>query len=258
MKEKYQIVEKANYLNLLILIDELKAYDKNLSKLVEDKESWTDKFRNTRNVFISLNNLRDIMNKINLNISEEYIALNRDLKKKLAFANHFRNRAAGHLNETLLERAVQWSPQLFCKETKENIDYKIAEAHRVIIESCINSYIDEKGIQKIFNTEIDLMYPADFKLFFTYLQELIIESLEWLTISSNHILQSIEHHDETKIKELAAVAAKTNFNLKEESEYNYPKEKQEKQLLMVLEELEKMNTEKEVIDFLKSRFQELK
>lgn len=102
------------------------------------------------------------------------------------------------------------------------------------------------------------MYPADFKLFFTYLQELIIESLEWLTISSNHILQSIEHHDETKIKELAAVAAKTNFNLKEESEYNYPKEKQEKQLLMVLEELEKMNTEKEVIDFLKSRFQELK
>lgn len=94
MKEKYQIVEKANYLNLLILIDELKTYDKNLSKEVIDTEGWAEKLRNTRNVFISLNNVRDTMNKLNL-------------KKKLAFTNHFRNRAVGHLNEVLLERAVQ-------------------------------------------------------------------------------------------------------------------------------------------------------
>lgn len=215
-KEKYQITEKSNYLNILILIDELQSY--------------------------------------NTSLSDDNVKFSRNLKKKLAFANHFRNRAVGHLNETLLERAVQWSPQIFSSASKENLKFKIAEAHRVIIEACTNSFINHEGIQKVFNTEIDLMYPPDAELFFTHLQELVTESLEWLTISAESTLSSIQHHDENEIKELAAIAAKTNFNLKEESQYSYPQEVQKVQIQKVIKELEKRGTEKKIIEFIKSQF----
>ncbi len=253
-KQKYQITEKSNYLNLLILIDELKSYHKFLLDEVSDIDNWIAKLRNTRNVFLSLNNVRDSMNRINLNLSDDYIKLSRSLKKKLAFANHFRNRAVGHLNETLLERAAQWSPQIFYSESKENEKYKILEAHRVIIEACTNSFIDHEGKQKIFDTEIDLMYPPNAKLFFNYLQVLVTQSLEWLTISAESILSNIKHHNSDEIKELAAIAAKTNFDLKVESQYSYSKEEQKVQLIKVIKELEKIGTEKEVIELIKSQF----
>ena len=253
-KQKYQITEKSNYLNLLILIDELKSYHKLLSDEISDIDSWIMKLRNTRNVFISLNNVLDIMNKINLNLSNDYTKLTRNLKKKLAFANHFRNRAAGHLNEILLERAVQWSPQMFSLISKENEKFKISEAHRVIIEACTNSYINHEGKQKVFNTEIDLMYPPDAKLFFIHLQELITESIEWLSISAEYILSTIRHHDNDEIQELAAIAAKTNFNLKEESQYSYSLDEQKAQLAKVIQELEKVDAEKEIIELIKIQF----
>lgn len=253
-KQKYQITEKSNYLNLLILIDELKSYHESLSSEISDIDSWIIKLRNTRNVFISLNNVLDAMNKINLNLSDDYTKLSRNLKKKLAFANHFRNRAAGHLNEILLERAVQWSPQIFSLISKENEKFKISEAHRVIIEACTNSYINQEGKQKVFNTEIDLMYPPDAKLFFIHLEELITESLEWLTISAESILLNIRHHSDDEINEFAAIAGKTNFNLKEESQYSYTQDEQRIQLEKVVQELEKIGTEKEIIELLKSQF----
>lgn len=253
-KQKYQITEKSNYLNLLILIDELKSYHKFLSDEISDIDSWIMKLKNTRNVFISLNNVLDIMNKINLNLSDDYTKFSRNLKKELAFANHFRNRASGHLNEILLERAVQWSPQIFSLISKENEKYKIAEAHRVIIEACTNSFIDHEGKQKVFNTEIDLMYPPDAKLFFIHLQKLITESLEWLTISAESILSNIRHHTDDEIQELAAIAAKTNFNLKEESQYSYSLEEQKVQLAKVIQELEKIGAEKEIIKLIKTQF----
>ena len=253
-KQKYQITEKSNYLNLLILIDDLNSYHKSLSNEISDIDSWIMKLRNTRNVFISLNNVLDIMNKINLNLSNDYTKRTRSLKKKLAFANHFRNRAAGHLNEILLERAVQWSPQMFSLISKENEKFKIFEAHRVIIEACTNSYINDEGKQKVFNTEIDLMYPPDAKLFFIHLHELITESLEWLTISAEYILSTIRHHDNDEIEEIAAISAKTNFNLKEESQYNYSIEEQKTQLAKVIQELEKVDAEKEIIELIKTQF----
>lgn len=253
-KQKYQITEKSNYLNLLILIDELKSYHKLLSDEISDIDSWIMKLRNTRNVFISLNNVLDIMNKINLNLSDDYTKLSRNLKKKLAFANHFRNRAAGHLNEILLERAVQWSPQIFSLISKENEKFKIFEAHRVIIEACINSYINHEGKVKLFNTEIDLMYPPDAELFFIYLQELITESLEWLTFSAESILSNIRHHTDDEIHELAAIAGKTNFNLREESQYSYTQDEQKIQLIKTIEGLEKIGAEKKVIEFIKNLF----
>lgn len=124
----------------------------------------------------------------------------------------------------------------------------------MLIESCINSYVDEKGIQKNFNTEIDFMYPPDVNLFYSYLQELVNQSINWLITSSSHILESIVHYDKSRMREFATVAAKTNFNLKEKSEYHFPIEDQKKQEEKVIQSLENNNINKELIDFIKQQF----
>ena len=63
--------------------------------------------------------------------------------KELSFANHFRNRGIGHLNDTLLKRAVQWRPQIFFEGFNDSNEFQLIEAQRAIIESCINSFIDK-------------------------------------------------------------------------------------------------------------------
>lgn len=254
-KAEYQIIEKAKYLQLLILTDELQSYHDLLLQEVTDINDWSRKLRNVRNVFLSLNNVKDAMDRINLNTSKDYISLSRNLKKKLLFANHFRNRAVGHLNEALLERSVQWSPQLFYSELKENEQFKVSEAHRVIIEACINSFVDQNGKQKLFNGEIDLMYPPDAKLFFDYLYELVTESIEWLQSTSEFILSNIKHHNESEMKEMSIIAGQTNFNLKEDSSYKIPSLIEQKEHLnKIIIGLKKIGADEEVIEFIQEQF----
>lgn len=255
-KAKYQIAEKARYLQLLILADELQSYHDSLLQKITSINDWTKKLRDVRNVFLSLNNLKDAMDRTNLTSSEEYTRLSRDFKKKLLFANHFRNRAVGHLNEALLERSVQWAPQLFFSTTKENKQFKVAEAHRVITEACINSYVDQNGKQKLFNTEIDLMYPPDANLFFNYLYELITESINWLRLTLELILSNIKHHTDVEMKEMAIIAGQTNFNLKEESEYKIPPLKKQKEHIEgVIKMLKSIGAEEEVIAFIQKELE---
>lgn len=107
--DKYQIKHKAYYLNLLLLKDELQYFHELLGLEVKDSDGWTAKLRNTRQFFIILNNVLDATKNTILRGSEEYIAKTRKLRKTLLFINHFRNKAVGHLDNTLLERAVQQS-----------------------------------------------------------------------------------------------------------------------------------------------------
>lgn len=251
-KEKYQIEEKSNYITILILYDELKNYDKILSEEIIDIDSHIDKFRHTRNIFISLNNVFDAIKSIKFNQDNHTVELTRTLKKELKFANHFRNRLSGHLCKDLIERAVQWDPTIFDSELRNKEKIKIFQIYKTLIESGINSYIDENGVQKIFKTEIDLFYPPDANLFYQYLKKIVDLSIEWLSIAEKSILVNIKHYDNYDTRELSAIAAKTNFNLKEKSEFSYSNLEYKNRLEYVIEELKKVNTDDKIIDFLKT------
>jgi hypothetical protein len=144
-EDKYQITEKAQYLNLLILKDELQSFNMLLSEAITDADTWLSKLRATRGVFLTLNNVKDAADRVRVEGSTEFTLSTRYLRKNLIFANHFRNRGIGHLNDTLLKRAAQWSPQIFYESAKDNSSFKLIEAHRVIIELCINSYVGNSG-----------------------------------------------------------------------------------------------------------------
>ena len=199
--------------------------------------------------------MKDAADRIQVKGDGDFVAKTRKLRKNLVFANHFRNRGIGHLNETLLKRAVQWSPQLFYEESKENEEFQLVEAQRTIIESCINSFIDKDGIQKIFSTEIDLMYPPDAKVFFTYLSEVVNETISWLSGAVAIILDSIEHHTHEEIQELATIAGQTNFDLKAESDLNFSAEEMRDRFSNAMEALEQHGAKPEILEFLREKMQ---
>ena len=131
--EKYQIKEKAQYLNLLLLKDDLTYFHGLLDRQTKNAEDWLIKLRNTRQVFLILDNVREAAQKINLKGPQTYVEQTRQIRKDLLFANHFRNKAIGHLDHTLLERAVQWDPILFSEDHKDDLEFQTIEGHRTVI-----------------------------------------------------------------------------------------------------------------------------
>ena len=83
-----------------------------------------------------------------LNGSEQFRAKTRSLRKKLGFINHVKNKAVGHLDKALLERAAHWSPQLFYQNAKGNEKYRVFESYRAVLESSINSFLSDEGRQQ--------------------------------------------------------------------------------------------------------------
>jgi len=251
-KEKYQFREKAIRLKLLILKDDLEYYHNKLCSKVVDIESWIDKLRNTRHVFLVLNSVREAMSKTNLEGNQDYIEKSRNLRKRLSFINHFRNKAVGHLDDLLLERAAQWAPALFSVEVKDNEKYQIMESQRVIVESAVNSFLNEEGTQKVFNTEIDLMYPPDFEKFYDYLWNTVTDSISWLSDSLSIVSSQIRYHSEDEIKEMSSIAGQTEFELSKESEFEYSETKLKKAFQNAVQKLDEMGTKKEIIDYIKN------
>ena len=254
-EDKYQITEKAQYLNFLLLKDELQNFDTLLSEAISDTDSWLSKLRATRGVFLTLNNVKDAADRVRVEGSAEFTLKTRALRKDLIFANHFRNRGIGHLNDTLLKRAAQWSPQIFNESSKENDSFKLIEAQRTIIESCINSYIDKGGKQKLFGNEIDLMYPPDAEQFYSYLFTLVNESIDWLNEAAEILFCCIDHHTDDEIQELAAIAGQTNFNLKAEAEFSYSIEEHRIKLADAMEALKEHGTDPKILEFIREKFE---
>lgn len=150
---------------------------------------------------------------------------------------------------------MQWSPHLFHETSKDNEIFKLIESQRTIIEACINSFIDQEGIQKVFETEIDLMYPPNAELFFGHLNKLVLDSLGWLEEASDILLNSIEHNGEDEMRELGAIAGQTNFNLNEESTFSYSLEEHREVVSEALKSLEQIGADSRVLELIKEKFE---
>ena len=252
-EDKYQILEKSQYMTLLLLKDELQYFDELLSEGIKDISSWSSKLRATRGVFLALHNLKEVSERIQLEGGSGFVVKTRKLRKDLIFANHFRNRGIGHLNDTLLRRAAQWHPQVFLDGVQTDEHLQTVEVQRAVIESCINSFVDKDGKQKNFGTEIDLMYPPDAKLFYEYLAVQVHEAIEWLNEAIGILGASIKYHSTEQVQELAAIAGQTNFDLKEESDITYSEDAVKERLASSLKALEKQGVDPKIIELLKNR-----
>jgi len=251
-KDKYQIPRKSDFICLTILLHDLKCFDEELSSEIDGIEVLANKMRNTRNVFVSLHNLKDSMNRIKINGGEQFVAKTRALRKDLDFIVHIRNKGAGHLDRTLLERAAQWTPELFNEISQDNDDYLIFLSYKAVLESTINSYLNEEGEQKVFNTEIDFLYPPNAEQFFNFLSSIVKRSIMWVEAARNIVKSEIKFHSSDMIKEMGAIAGKTSFDLKGDSDFTFSEEAAKEQEALAIEKMREMGTDEKIIGFLEN------
>lgn len=254
VQSKYQIETKANYINLILLEDELIKLDETLSRAIRDAYDWIEKLRATRAVFLTLYNISEVSNRLMIQGQPEYAKKTRELRKQLEFPNHARNKGIGHLDIDLLKRAAQWDPLMFVEAENQSREFRLATAQRIVIESCINSFINKEGVQKTFGHEIDLSYKNDIDEFYEYLKNLIAISLEWLSNSIKILPAEIDFHTKDDIFELASVASETDFNLKNKQILHYSKEESKIRISRGLDDLKKNGVPDDIIDNLKKKY----
>ncbi len=252
-KEKYQIPRKSDFICLTILSHDLSCFDKELETPANDMDGLLHKLRNTRNVFVSLHNLKDSMNRIKIDGDDTFIQKTRILRRELEFITHIRNKGVGHLDGNLLERSAQWMPQIFYKKSTINDKFIIFECYRAVMEAAINSYLNEDGEQKFFKTEIDFLYPPNAEQFFNFLAAIVKNSLIWINDSLAFIRSEITFHSSDKFRELGAIAGKTNFNLNEESDFTFCEEEVKPILDAAIAKMQEIGANPEIIDFIRKK-----
>lgn len=193
------------------------------------------------------------MKRIRIDGDAQFVSATRSIRQDLDFIVHIRNKGVGHLDWNLMERAAQWIPELFHVNSHENDDCLTFLSYKAVLESTINSYLNEEGKQKTFGTEIDFYYPSNAEKFFGFLSDIVKRSIAWLENAREIIRSEIDLHSDDKVKEMGAVAGKTNFNLKEESDFTFSEEEMKERVASAIEKMREMEVEKKVIEALESK-----
>jgi hypothetical protein len=145
--------------------------------------------------------------------NEDLLKKSKSINRKLEFVNHLRNKICGHLDQNLLIKAAQWEPQIFRTEINDNKEIQLSLAYKTLIESGINSFIDNESNQKVFNTKIDLFLPHNQRMFFNYIDELNKNTIDFLSSIITLLENQLEFWDDIKLMEMARKAGKTDFRL---------------------------------------------
>lgn len=206
---------KRDYISILIIRSDIEKNGYAYLQAAKNKD-LIECFRQLKNAFIPYSQLFGLLKCFSKYTIGDYNLSNkmRELRKKLDFVNHLRNKCSGHLDNDVLDKALQWEPSLFKKE------HVVSEAHiylvyKTLLESAINSYCDENGVQKYFQEEIDLFYPPNWETFINFMAESQTTSLDFLDQIKKIILPRLKliETDEDLFLQ-AAIAAKTDFRLK--------------------------------------------
>ena len=127
------------------------------------------------------------------------------------------------------------------------------EAQRAVIESCVNSFVDGKGRQKQFGTEIDLFYPPNSREFFGYMKSTVDEALSLISTVLSKLEATIVRHSGTQARELYAVAGKTEFDLRKGTDVRYSEAEAAEAFARTIAEIEEMGADERVIELLREQ-----
>lgn len=100
------------------------------------------------------------------------------------FSSYLRNKFAGHLTDDLVDKALEWKPELKMLLDKEYDSKLISVFNLFFLETAINTYVDNQGRHKLFDSETDLVYPPDEKRF----RETLLKSID----DASDFLQALE------------------------------------------------------------------
>jgi hypothetical protein len=110
----------------------------------------------------------------------ESAAIMKELKRNLEFAKYLRNKVVGHLHPELIPKAVEWQPMFRRMPGQFDRPGMALIANLWLLETAINTYVDQAGKHKVFETETDSMYPPNWVRFRDLLEVTIRGSLGYL------------------------------------------------------------------------------
>lgn len=242
--------KKADFIQLTILLHDLGCYDTELQQPVSNLRDFAKKLRSTRNVFISLHNLRDASQALRLEGDNVFKDATKSLNKKLDFIAHIRNKGVGHLDQEVLRRAALWTPEMFCESSKDDEDLLVFASYKALLETSINSYLAGNSKNSHFSSEIDFLYPPNASEFFNFLSKTIDESMNWIREARKKVKNEIKFHSEDKIAEFAKHAGVTNFDLKGTSSLETNDEDVHANLLLIINELRSMGADESTLEWI--------
>ena len=207
---------KSQLIKAILIYDDLSLYDGTLAINDGKLDSICRMYQATKNSFLPLALLKTYISgwgryhKDNTELNE----LKEKIWPGLEFANHVRNKITGHLENDVIDNSVRWEPTIFQDANKNDQFKQRLLMYKSILESAINSYIDDKtGAHKIFNQEIDMLFPDTSKLFYMYLQNLIRDSMLYLNLLIGTMRNKIEYFHGLPAN-LIKGAGKTDFKTK--------------------------------------------
>lgn len=203
-----------DYVRVLIIRADIDKNGLAYSKAAEIND-LIECFRLLKNGFLAYSTLGELLKTFSkyTNGNEDLSQKMKRLRNKLDFMNHLRNKCTGHLDDILIDKAIQWEPSLFTKQVVES-EHHIYLIYKTLLESAINSYMDENGGQKYFHMEIDLFYPPNWNDFINFMAESQVDSMDFLDDLLSEIkknLRLIDDRDDLFLQ--AAIASKTDFRL---------------------------------------------
>ena len=132
--------------------------------------------------------------------------------KEFEFAKYLRNKFIGHIKPELLEKAIEWKPELRYMLKDTDNPGVMFMYNLWVIETAINTYVKPDGSHKLFESETDLVYPPDLKRFLIFLTHVVKSGIEYLEALSNVLGNKIEMLDHTQQNlEYWLTAGKTDF-----------------------------------------------
>ncbi|ORM61561.1 hypothetical protein PRCB_11070 [Pantoea rodasii] len=96
------------------------------------------------------------------------------------FAKYLRNKFVGHIKPELIEKAIEWRPEMRFFLDKMSDNHAMAFYNQWILETAINSYVKLDGTHKIFSSETALDYPPDNTHFLIYMTKIIKDGISYL------------------------------------------------------------------------------
>jgi hypothetical protein len=193
--------------DLKALSIELKNHNKDASK-----NTW---FIFLKQALVILTNLHDSEKEIR-NFYQDISGLSEIYKKilrELKFARYIRNKFIGHIHNGLIQKAIEWRPELITMVHNHNSNEKNFIVNLFVLETLINTYVDEDGRHLYFKGDLDLLYPKDFRKFITMIDKSVKIGLEFTNffLESTFVKPNTNSSNE-KAYEMFFKAGETEFN----------------------------------------------
>jgi hypothetical protein len=130
---------------------------------------------------ISVANLTDLqvtvrhMYKKHPEVAAEFKKWNEQFK----FAKYVRNIFVGHLDDTLISKAIEWKPELLSLISRDD-DRDNFLLNLFILETALNTYVDAKERHLVFDGDTDLIFPPNWNRFLVFLTAIVRGGIAFL------------------------------------------------------------------------------